>query len=46
MGLLFDVKDDFHIGLVLGFDHVSSAQKYQYNDKPWVSFEIGYSFAN
>lgn len=45
-GLLFDVKDDFHIGLVLGFDHVSSAQKYQYNDKPWVSFEIGYSFAN
>ena len=45
-GILFDVKDDFHIGFVLGFDHVSSAQKYQYNDKPWVSFEIGYSFAN
>jgi hypothetical protein len=45
-GLLFDVKDDFHVGLVLGFDHVSSAQKYQYNDKPWISFEIGYSFAN
>jgi hypothetical protein len=45
-GILFDIKDDFHIGFVLGFDHVSSAQKYQFNDKPWVSFEIGYSFAN
>lgn len=45
-GILFDVKDSFHVGFVLGFDHVSSAQKYQYNDKPWISFEIGYSFAN
>jgi hypothetical protein len=45
-GVLFDIKDSFHIGFVLGFDHVSSAQKYQYNDKPWISFEIGYSFAN
>jgi hypothetical protein len=46
VGLLFDIKDSFQAGFVLGFDHVSSAQKYQFNDKPWVSFEIGYSFAN
>ena len=45
-GLLFNIKDSFQAGFVLGFDHVSSAQKYQFNDKPWVSFEIGYSFAN
>jgi hypothetical protein len=45
-GLLFNIKDSFQAGFVLGFDHVNSTQKYQYNDKPWVSFEIGYSFAN
>lgn len=45
-GLLFRIKDSFQVGLVLGFDHVNSAQKYQYNDKPWLSFEVGYSFAN
>jgi hypothetical protein len=45
-GLLFNIKDSFQAGFVVGFDHVNSAQKYQYNDKPWVSFEIGYSFAN
>jgi hypothetical protein len=45
-GLLFNIKDSFQAGFVFGFDHVNSAQKYQYNDKPWVSFEIGYSFAN
>jgi hypothetical protein len=45
-GLLFEIKDDFQAGVVLGFDHVSSAQNYQYNNKPWISFEIGYSFAN
>ena len=44
-GLLFQIKDSFQAGVVFGFDHVSSAQNYQYNNKPWLSFEIGYAFA-
>jgi hypothetical protein len=45
-GFLFQIKDSFQAGVVLGFDHVTSAQTYQYNDKPWISLQLGYSFAN
>jgi hypothetical protein len=45
-GVLTRVKDSFQVGLIVGWDHVDSAQPYQYNNKPWLSFEIGYSFAN
>ncbi len=45
VGLLTNIKDSLQAGVVLGFDHVDSAQPYAYNDKPWISFEIGYSFA-
>lgn len=45
LGLITRVKDGFQVGLVFGKDHVDSAQRYQYNDKTWISFEIGYSFA-
>ncbi len=44
-GLIANIKDSFNMGLVFGADHVDSAQPYAYSDKPWVSFEIGYSFA-
>jgi len=44
-GLLFEIKNGLQAGVVLGFDHVDSAQPYAYNDKPWLSFQIGYSFA-
>ena len=44
-GLLFTIKNSIQVGAVVGFDHVDAAQPYAYNDKPWVSFEIGYSFA-
>jgi hypothetical protein len=44
-GLLTTIKGSLQAGLVLGFDHVDSAQPYAYNDKPWLSLEIGYSFA-
>jgi hypothetical protein len=46
LGLISTIKGSFQVGLVLGFDHVDSAQPYVYNDKPWLSVEIGYSFAN
>jgi hypothetical protein len=44
IGFITTVKDSIQVGLVVGFDHVDSAS-YAYNDKPWLSFEIGYSFA-
>ncbi len=44
-GLVFSVKDNFHVGIILGADHVDSSANYTYNNKPWISFEIGYSFA-
>lgn len=43
-GLVTTVKDNFNVGLVIGFDHVNSVQDYKYQDKPWISLEIGYSF--
>jgi len=44
-GFVTRIKDSVQVGLVVGFDHVDSAQPYAYNDKPWLSVEIGYSFA-
>jgi len=44
-GLVFSVKDNFQVGIILGADHVDSSANYTYNNKPWLSFEIGYSFA-
>ena len=43
VGLMGTIKDKFNISLVFGADHVSS-KNYQYQDKPWVSFALGYSF--
>jgi hypothetical protein len=44
-GPMTRVKDGFQVGLIVGRDHVDSSQPCQYNDKPWLSFEIGHSFA-
>ncbi len=44
-GIIGKIKDSFQIGLVVGADHVDSAQPYKYNDKPWISFGLGYSFS-
>lgn len=44
-GVIASIKDSFHFGVVVGEDHVNTSQNYPYNDKPWISFELGYSFA-
>jgi len=44
LGVIGRVKDGFQVGVIFGKDHVDS-NSYQYNDKTWVSLEIGYSFA-
>jgi len=43
-GVVGEIKDGFQIGIIFGKDHVDS-DNYLYNDKTWISFEIGYSFA-
>ena len=43
-GFITSIKDDVQLGVVVGFDHVD-APNYAYKDKPWLSLEIGYSFA-
>jgi hypothetical protein len=44
-GFLFDIKDAFHAGIVLGFDQVSPSANYKDNGKPWIAIEIGYAFS-
>lgn len=43
-GLIGTFKRDFQAGVVIGWDHVSKSAGYQYNGKPWLALEIGFSF--
>ncbi|HSC18715.1 MAG TPA: hypothetical protein VLC74_07350 [Rhizomicrobium sp.] len=44
-GLVTTVKESsFQVGVLVGVDHVNSSANYKYNNEPWLSFEIGYSF--
>ncbi len=44
-GVLVEVKGGFQAGAVIGFDSVGSNQGFQYNNKPWLAVELGYSFS-
>jgi hypothetical protein len=44
VGLIGTFKGSFQAGVVLGWDRVSKSAGYQYNGKPWVAVEIGFSF--
>jgi len=43
-GLIGTFKKDFQAGVVVGWDHVNKSAGYQYNGKPWLALEIGFSF--
>jgi len=43
-GLIGTFKGAFQAGVVLGWDRVGKTAGYQYNGKPWLAVEIGYSF--
>ena len=45
-GINWKVKEYFNIGLVGGIDHVAgdAGDRFTYQDKPWGSFSIGYTF--
>lgn len=44
LGLIGTFKGAFQAGVVLGWDRVGKSAGYQYNGKPWLAVEIGYSF--
>ena len=44
LGFIVTLKGAFQLGGVIGCDSVNSSTNYEYNNKPWIAFEIGYSF--
>src|SRR5690606_34993546 len=44
-GWIWYVEEDFQIGLLTGVDLFDGVDKWTYGYQPWVSFNIGYSFA-
>lgn len=44
-GLLFEIKGGFQAGAVCGIDSVGSGQGFEYNNKPWLALQLGYSFS-
>jgi hypothetical protein len=44
IGLVGTIKGSFQAGVVLGWDRVSKSSQYQYNNKPWLALEIGFTF--
>lgn len=44
IGLVGTIKGNFQAGVVLGWDHVSKSSQYQYNNKPWLALEVGFTF--
>jgi hypothetical protein len=43
-GLIGTIKSSFQVGIVIGADIVGNSVNYQYNGKPWIALEIGFSF--
>jgi len=46
IGILGTVKNNFHLGLVVGADHVSPSAGYVNNGKPWIAISLGADFSN
>ena len=44
IGVVVTLKGAFQLGGVIGCDSVNSSANYEYNNRPWAAFEIGYSF--
>ncbi|MGA2782616.1 MAG: hypothetical protein ABSF13_11975 [Smithella sp.] len=45
-GLISEIKHEFQMGLIFGWDQVSDSAKYEDNGKLWVAFGLGYSFSS
>lgn len=41
-GFVFNIADEFDIGMVVGFDHTNDESSYEYNDKPWIALQFGF----
>lgn len=44
VGFIITLKGAFELGGAIGCDSVGSGANYDYNNKPWISVQIGYSF--
>jgi len=44
-GVIFEVKHEFQMGIIAGWDQVSDSAKYEDNGKLWVAVGLGYSFS-
>ncbi len=45
-GFLFEIKDEFQVGFLIGTDITSDSDNFVNNKKPWYSIAIGYDFSN
>ena len=46
LGFIGTVKDDFQLGIVLGWDRINKNTDYKDNGKPWLAVSLGFSFSN
>jgi hypothetical protein len=46
VGILGTVKDNFHLGVVLGADRVNASAGYKDNGKAWLAVSLGFAFSN
>ncbi|MFT5022550.1 MAG: hypothetical protein ACI9O3_000142 [Colwellia sp.] len=46
LGVNFEISKNWDIALIVGVDHLSGSKgdDWEFQDEPWVSFAIGYSF--
>jgi len=45
-GFIGSIKKSFHMGAVIGWDHVDRSQQYLYSNKPWLAVIFGWSIQN
>lgn len=45
-GILFELKDEFNAGIIVGEDKVGRKENFKNNGKHWIAFSLGFDFSN
>ncbi|MCG7495621.1 hypothetical protein MHO82_01945 [Vibrio sp. Of7-15] len=45
-GILFELKDEFNAGIIIGEDKVGRKENFKNNGKHWIAFSLGFDFSN
>lgn len=45
-GFLGSIKNNFNMGMVVGFDRINKSVGYENNGKLWIAVQLGYVFSN